>query len=345
MAFARRVGLGDYQGSSQWHSDYLAAANGPAVDWFPNGAPANAMYKLKRDALVYQNFGDADSPSWTQISDVGYGASEAQKAAVFVAQGGDPAMTAYAQSVGTDANGKLVATVDASKAAELAHLAMTDPTVHAILSNGPAGSAAQQAEAATYRTADLNSQAQAALKSMIAAGGVFTDTLQPGTFYSDDFLRGMISRQQWVDDYISRSQGGSATNAQAASGKIPAAAQNNRTATMTPIPAATPIPAQTSVLPGSTMHESFPIDDETGHVASQIQDIVSTDPFAGGGLNPVSDDGGGFQIPAGPGVNRIPGNGASAMPFGISPEMLTIGGIGVSLAVFFASRKKGRRRR
>lgn len=82
--------------------------------------------------------------------------------------------------------------------------------------------AAETAKSEAANEQILWNSARAQLNDLIARGYPFTDTLTPGQSYPEYLLRGMISTQQWIEDYISVVKGGRPLHALAAAGQLPA---------------------------------------------------------------------------------------------------------------------------
>lgn len=166
------------------------------------------------------------------------------------------------------------------------------------------------AQIAAKNQAQLRADAEGQLQGIERAGGVFLDTLQPGTYYSDDFLRGMITSQQWIDDYISRANGGRATNAEAAAGTVPPAARQHQFESMPSTPAPPSPTSPTSSPPVSTSTPiGFPSSPPPSipEMVSTIHEISATDPFSG--VEPADDS----LLPVGVDRVQAPSSSSSGM--------------------------------
>jgi hypothetical protein len=207
-------------------SDYLAGVQ----------APANARVTSPNgDVLV---FDDSGTPDYTiphagsgsdgdidkDPSSPFYGWTNLQKAAYAAAQGVIVGTDALRASIDPVTNIIPQSAIAANQAA-LSQLATTDPTVKAALltlqtgafgSNTAAVSAANQ----SLDDAALLADAQNELASLINAGEIFADTIPAGMNVSG--ATGLITRQQWIDDYISVAKGGQPTNRIAAQARVDA---------------------------------------------------------------------------------------------------------------------------
>ncbi|MEP6494497.1 MAG: hypothetical protein ABJF01_17565 [bacterium] len=228
MSYVRHAVLGD-----AW-SDYVAQGGGPPGGRVtsPNGDVVVFDANGSPDYTIPRAGGVTDSTVEKDPASPFYGMTALQQAAFYSVQG-VPVLTDALRAKGTYVDGSGVASYSAAdvaaNTAKLAALAASDAKVTAALATlttGAYGSdvAARSAAAETANAAQLRRDAQAALQAFLAAGAVFSDTLKPGFTYTDDFLRGMISTTQWVEDWISVANGGKPTNANAAAGKIPAGA-------------------------------------------------------------------------------------------------------------------------
>lgn len=222
----RRRALGDYtwtdylNGAAAPPNGQVTSPNGDIVVFDANGIPDHTIPHpgSGADADVEK---DPASPffGWTNLE-------KAQYAAARGATDLTTDATVASQAGGTPGANGVVAVDPAVQAASDAALragSSLNPKVVSALNNGIVmpGAAASAAASQAANDEEIKAEANAALQSIIRGGGMFTDTLPPGETFDAAFLRGMISTQQWLADYINVAHGGQATNAIAAAGKLP----------------------------------------------------------------------------------------------------------------------------
>jgi len=261
MGYARGTALGDWfhpTAAEYTWTDYISGRP-PA----PNGvitSPEGDVYRFDANGKLILGPVTNDATVETNPASQFYGWTELQKAALVVAMGGQGILTDALRATGTFVAGSNVMSYSAADVAannaKLVAIAQSDPTVAAALASTaggqgvvtPYGAAATEALAVAAQAAsaaELDRTARAALAGMIAAGGLFTDTLSEGSTYDDAVLVGMISTQQWLDDFKSAANGGRRTNAIAAAGKIPASVTPHTYAALPPTTPWVDPPAET----------------------------------------------------------------------------------------------------
>jgi hypothetical protein len=239
LVIRRRTGLGDM--NSDMHA---AAMSAPVVTELPNRAPYMAAFN--RAGQVYINlseYGETEPPNWVSYTDSFSGVTDAQTTAYWGGQGVEVAIPGWtAQQAANDPAGYQAALAQwrAQNAGVITSI------TNQIQGAQAAESSATNAVAAQINDAQVRSDAEAAADSFVRSGGMFLDTLTPGQVYPDYFLRGMLTRAQWIEDYISRATGGAATNTDRWAGKIQPGAPIQKTAPVV-VPTSTSQPTQPAV--------------------------------------------------------------------------------------------------
>lgn len=226
--------------------------------------------------------------------------TEEQKALYWAGQGGkdlayfSPGVTAgQYDATAQAANAAATAAALATRADEVAALTRTVQTAQA------ADLTQRNATTAAANDAQLRADIRAHLASIIAAGGVFADTIPAGTLYQASFLKGMLTTQQWMDDQFSLARGGLATNTIAQAGKIPAGVTSAEAYAQTH-------PALPRTSGGASSAASGSAGGPGGGMMTEAGSALDAN-ASGGGL---PGDGAGFSFPSLGGIEAALGGGS-----------------------------------